>query len=96
MFGFYALWGQFFIAYLLQPYLSPEIFMRVSDIAILLGSPFIVFAWLMLIKFAYEFKRQEISNLFIGIFLFLNVTIIILLVFYLKKNPGIGLLTILK
>jgi DNA-binding CsgD family transcriptional regulator len=96
MFGFYSLWGQFIIAYLVQPYITSEVFVRVTDIAILLGFPFLVFAWLMLIRFAWEFTGKEISSLFIVIFLSSNAIVITGLVFYLRGNPDIGLITLLK
>ncbi len=96
MFGFYSLWGQFIIAYLIQPYISPEVFGRIIDIALLLGSPFLVFAWLMMIRFAREYAAKELSNLFIALFLILNATVITGMVYYMRENPGIGHLTILK
>jgi DNA-binding CsgD family transcriptional regulator len=96
MFGFYSLWGQFIIAYLVQPYITSEVFARVTDISILLGFPFLVFAWLMLLRFAWEYTGREISSIFIVIFLCTNAFVITGLVFYLRKNPDIGLLTLLK
>ena len=96
MFGFYSLWGQFIIAYLVQPYISAEVFVRITDIAILLGFPFLVFAWLMMIRFAWEFSGKEIRNGFIMVFLLSNAILITGLVFYLRGNQGIGLLKLLK
>ena len=96
MFGFYSLWGQFIIAYLIQPYISAEVFVRITDIAILLGFPFLVFAWLMMIRFAWEFSGKVIRNVFIMVFLLSNAILITGLVFYLRGNPGIGLSTLLK
>jgi DNA-binding CsgD family transcriptional regulator len=96
MFGFYSLWGQFIIAYLIQPYISSEVLVRITDIAILLGSPFLVFAWMMLIRFAWEYAGNTISNTFIAIFLSTNAIVITCLAFYLRGNPGIGLLTLFK
>jgi DNA-binding CsgD family transcriptional regulator len=96
MFGFYSLWGQFIIAYLVKPYISNEIFTRITDLSMLLGFPFLVFAWLMLIRFAWEFTGKEMSTVFIFLFLILNSLIISGLIYYLSKNPGIGLLTLLK
>jgi len=96
MFGFYSLWGQFIIAYLVQPYISAEVFVRITDIAILLGFPFLVFAWLMMIRFAWEFSGKVIRNGFIMVFLISNAILITGLVFYLRGNQGIGLLKLLK
>ena len=77
MFGFYSLWGQFIIVYMVKPYLNPELINRISEIAILLGSPFIVFAWLMLIRFSRELAGKNISNLFITLFLSLHAIFIL-------------------
>ncbi len=96
MFGFYSLWGQFIIAYLIQPYINAVVFTRVTDTAILLGFPFIIFAWLMLIRFSWEYTGKEIRPLFIFCFLVLNTLIITALVYFLKANPDIGLQTLLK
>jgi DNA-binding CsgD family transcriptional regulator len=96
MFGFYSLWGQFIIAYLVRPYISPEEFVRIMDIAILLGSPFLVVAWLMLIRFAWEFAGKTMHNIFIAVFLSAHAIVITGLIFYLRENPGIGLSTLLK
>lgn len=96
MFGYYSLWGQFIIAYLAQPYITAEVYARITDINILLGCPFLIFAWLMLIRFAWEYNSKDISNIFIAVFCSVNTIVIISLIFYLKSNPAIGLFTILK
>ena len=96
MFGFYSLWGQFIFATLVQPYIQQEVLSRISDIAILLGIPFLVFAWLMQFRFALEYTGKSISGIFIAAFLLINTTVIIALVLYLNRHQEMGLQTFLK
>jgi hypothetical protein len=46
-FGFYALWGQIAIASLLGSRVETELLVKINNAAVFLGSPFLVFAWLM-------------------------------------------------
>ena len=43
-FGFYGIWGQVVIKNYLSSYISAGLLARLSDIAMLLGLPFLVFA----------------------------------------------------
>jgi hypothetical protein len=47
-FGFYGIWGQAVIKAYLSGYISADLLVRFTDISMLLGLPFLVFAWLML------------------------------------------------
>ncbi len=96
MFGFYSLWGQFIFATLVQPYIQQEVLSRISDIAILLGIPFLIFAWLMQFRFSWEYTGKSISGIFIATFLLLNTAIIIALVLYLNHHQETGLQSFLK
>ena len=49
-FGFYGIWGQVVIKTFLSEVVSTELLARFLDISVLLGLPFLVFAWLMLIR----------------------------------------------
>src|SRR5665647_1642881 len=71
-FGFYGIWGQVVIKAFLSTYISAELLSRFSDISILLGLPFLVFAWLMLIKFSREITGRKTSNWFVLCFLLVN------------------------
>jgi DNA-binding CsgD family transcriptional regulator len=75
-FGFYGLWGQAVIKMFLSLLLSPEMLMRISNIEILLGLPFLVFAWLMLIKFSGSLSGRKSGNWFVFLFLFANFSIL--------------------
>lgn len=76
-FGFYGIWGQLVIKTYLSDYVSPESITRFTDISILMGLPFLVFAWLMLIKFSREISGKESGNWFVLWFLLINFLIII-------------------
>lgn len=95
-FGFYGIWGQVILSFLLKEYLSAEALVKISDIAILLGLPFVVFAWMMLIRFSRLLSGRENRNRFIIGFLGFNFSVIILLGFIITKKPDISTVTLLK
>jgi DNA-binding CsgD family transcriptional regulator len=84
-FGFYGIWGQVVINAFLASYISPELLTRFSEISILLGLPFIVFAWLMLIRFALGITGRKCNNWFDAGFLFLNFSVIIIVGYFVTK-----------
>ena len=96
MFGFYSLWGQFIIGYLLQPFIQPDMLARIYDIAMLMGSPFLVFGWLMLLRFAWEYRNGKFSHWFTGLFLLIHVSVITLLAVFQQHDPHWGLQSLLK
>ena len=69
-FGFYGIWGQLVIKTFLTDYVSPESIGRFTDISLLMGLPFLVFAWMMLIKFALEISGRKSNNWFVFSFKF--------------------------
>lgn len=75
-FGFYGIWGQVIVKIFLADYISPELLLRFTGIAMLLGMPFLVFAWLMLIQFAKSISGRGKSTWFVVWFIVLNVLII--------------------
>jgi DNA-binding CsgD family transcriptional regulator len=85
-FGFYGIWGQAVIKAFLASYISPELLERFSDIAILLGLPFIVFAWMMLIRLAVEISGRKNNNWFVTAFLFLNFSFIVIVGYLVAKT----------
>lgn len=84
-FGFYGIWGQQVIKVFLAAYLSPDLIIKFSEIALLLGLPFLVFAWLMLIQFAFGLSGRKHSNWFVFVFLLLNFTIILAIGYLVRK-----------
>lgn len=87
-FGFYGIWGQVAIRAFLSEYISSELLNRFSDIAMLMGLPFLVFAWLMLIQFSIDISGRKRASWFTPVFLFLNFSIL-LIVGFLITSAGI-------
>jgi DNA-binding CsgD family transcriptional regulator len=71
-FGFYGIWGQAVIRTFLSGLVSAELLERFLDISVLLGMPFLVFAWLMLLRFSREVSGRKRNNWFVLWFLLLN------------------------
>lgn len=76
-FGFYGIWGQLIIKTFLSDYVSPDSVMRFTVVSVFLGLPFLVFAWLMLLKFSHEISGRECSNWFVLWFLLINFLMIL-------------------
>ena len=53
-FGFYGIWGQFIIFTVAGNRLTPDMLSTVSAISLLLGLPFLVIGWMMLLRFGAE------------------------------------------
>jgi DNA-binding CsgD family transcriptional regulator len=86
-FGFYGIWGQLVIKSFLSDLVTAESVARFSNISLLLGLPFLVFAWLMLIKFSLEITGRRVSNWFVYGFLFMNFLIIIVVGYLMSGRP---------
>ncbi len=95
-FGFYGIWGQAVIKAFLSSYISPEILIRFSDIALLLGLPFLVFAWLMLIQFSLGISGRKNSNWLVLWFLLLNFSLIILVGYFTAKTSEMKSVLLIK
>jgi DNA-binding CsgD family transcriptional regulator len=95
-FGFYGIWGQVVIKAFLSTYISEELLTRFSDISILLGLPFLVFAWLMLIRFSSGISGRKSDNWFIFWFLLLNFSVIIIVGYIITKTTVLKPLPLIK
>jgi DNA-binding CsgD family transcriptional regulator len=82
-FGFYGIWGQVAIRAFLSGYISAELMGRFSDIAMLMGLPFLVFAWLMIMKFSLDISGRKPGRWFPSVFLILNFSILLVVGFIL-------------
>jgi DNA-binding CsgD family transcriptional regulator len=88
-FGFYGIWGQVVIKSFLSPYISSELLTRFSDISMLLGLPFLVFAWLMLLQFSAGISGRKNNKCYIVWFLLLNFSVIIIVGYIIAKTSAV-------
>ena len=95
-FGFYGVWGQFIIAAVSVDKLTPELISSVSVISLLLGLPFLVFGWLMLLRFAVEVAGGAFKGIITAVFLALNFGVIILMGVTAGDNAFIETLPMIK
>ncbi len=75
-FGFYGIWGQVLIKAFLSSYIDQDLITKFSNISLLLGLPFLVFAWLMLMRFSGEVSGRKYNNRYLIWFLLVNFAII--------------------
>lgn len=85
-FGFYGIWGQVLIKSFLLPVISADVLSRFSDISILLGLPFLVFAWFMLIRFSLNLTGRKSKKWFAFWFLFLNFSVLAALGYLITRD----------
>jgi DNA-binding CsgD family transcriptional regulator len=95
-FGFYGIWGQVVIRAFLTPYIAEELLTRFTDISMLLGLPFLVFAWMMLIQFSFGISGRKNRNWFVLMFLLLNFSIIIVVGYFIAKTNELRPVTLIK
>lgn len=81
-FGFYGIWGQVIINAFLAKYISTELLSKFSEISMLLGLPFLVFAWLMLVNFFLGLSGRKNKTWFSICFLFLNCSAIVIIGYF--------------
>ncbi len=62
-FGFYAIWGQVILAVFLAPFLEGDLLVKANNLLLLLGSPFAVLTWFMLVKLSGELVGKRTSIL---------------------------------
>lgn len=89
-FGFYGIWGQAVIQAFLTPHLPAGLHTRFSDISLLMGLPFLVFAWLMLIQFSSSVAGRQKIRFFVPGFLILNFSLLFLLGYYIARKNSAG------
>jgi DNA-binding CsgD family transcriptional regulator len=87
-FGLYGIWGQVVLKTYLSPYIQGETLARFTDFSMLLGLPFLVFAWLMLIRVACYISGRACSIWFILIFLVANFSILVTVGYFISENES--------
>jgi len=95
-FGFYGIWGQVLIRSFLPAYLSADVLTRFYDISLLLGLPFVIFAWMMLLQFSSKISGNLRNNWFVFGFLLINILVIIMLGYLTGKSAPVGPLYLVK
>jgi DNA-binding CsgD family transcriptional regulator len=92
-FGFYGIWGQVIIKAFLSPYIDPDLIIRFTDISLFMGLPFLVFAWLMLMRLSGEISGRKYNNKHLFWFLLVNFGVIFALGYIIAQekllNPEI-------
>jgi DNA-binding CsgD family transcriptional regulator len=95
-FGFYTVWGQIIIVTLLKPVIEPEHLMKITDLTIFMGSPFLLFAWLMFVKMTREISGRKTGRYFIALFISLNFLLVPGIGYFLTILTGIEVMTLVK
>lgn len=95
-FGFYGIWGQVVIKNFLSSYISADLLVRFSDIAMLLGLPFLVFAWLMLIQFSLGLSGRMSSKWFVFLFLFINFSLLVIVGYFIAKTTALKPVSLIR
>ncbi len=96
MFGFYAIWGQVIIISYLSNLIEPKTLDKINEISVLLGSPFIVFGWLMFLRFVIEFTGKRNLRFFNAIFLGGNILFLVIIGVWNSKAELVKNIDILK
>ena len=95
-FGFYGIWGQVVIKAFLSAYMSADLLQRFCDISMLMGLPFLVFAWLMLIQFSIGISGRKIGKWLVPWFLIMNFLLIIILGYFIAKTTMLKPISMIK
>lgn len=95
-FGFYGIWGQVITRAFLGSLVNSDLITRISEFSALLGLPFVVFAWMMLIRFSLEVGGKKPPKWFIIPFLAINFLLLIILGYYISTSKQENTGTVLK
>jgi len=95
-FGFYAIWGQVIISTFISPYVTIALLHRIMDLSLLLGSPFLVLAWFMLLRLSIELAGRTLSNAFILWFLLANMMLVVGVGYALTLFPNASMVAVIK
>lgn len=80
----------------LSAYLSAELLSRISDFAMLMGLPFLVFAWMMLIQFSSGISGRKNSSWHVLWFLLINFSVIIIVGYFIAKAGSVKPVSLIK
>jgi DNA-binding CsgD family transcriptional regulator len=95
-FGFYGIWGEALIKAFLSAYISTELLQRFTEIAKLMGLPFLIFAWLMQIQFSTDISGRKRNKWFVITFLVVNFSLLIFVGYFIAKTASLKPASIIK
>ena len=95
-FGFYAIWGQFFVNSFLSPYFTPELLHRITDLLVLFGMPFLAVNTIMLVRFSRGTTGLEMNRAFLMGLIFLHLILIFSIGYVFVKFEHISTFTVVK
>ena len=95
-FGFYGIWGEVAIRTFLSTLISQDLLSRFADISILLGIPFLIFAWLMLVRVADLLSGRKNGKWFTLLFLLINFSLLLLLGYIVVKHKTLNTFNFLR
>ncbi|HSL86474.1 MAG TPA: LuxR C-terminal-related transcriptional regulator [Bacteroidales bacterium] len=95
-FGFYGIWGQVLIRSFLAPYISEGLPEKITAFSVVMGLPFLVFAWLMLVQFSVLITGRKKSNWFILTFLVFNFAVIFVVGYIVTRSGKTDTLSLVR
>jgi len=95
-FGFYSIWGPIVITYYISSFVTEPLLVKISDITELLGSPFMIFQFLMLIRLSKEIAGKKVTGLFLAGYILLNFIVLVGIAMLLKGYHDLKVTVILK
>jgi DNA-binding CsgD family transcriptional regulator len=90
-FGFYGIWGQVFIDKFLAEYLAANIMERIVTYQALVGMPFMILGWYMMLRFAFNLQHRQVGKLATISFLFLYLSGFVVIVYLTFNDINIPL-----
>ena len=95
-FGFYAIWGQIIVSSYLSAFVGTELLVRIRNIMMLLGSPFLILQFLMLLRLSREINGKRLTALFITGYMIVNLLLLGIVVLVLFKYKDLKAFPIIK
>jgi DNA-binding CsgD family transcriptional regulator len=95
-FGFYGIWGQVVLRAFLSSYIKPDYLERFSDLLMLMGMPFLVVAWLMLLQLCLDISGKNRPKGFAASYLLVNLSLLLLLGIFIMNRGGTRPISVFK
>jgi DNA-binding CsgD family transcriptional regulator len=95
-FGFYAIWGQLILFSVLSSRMTGELMGKTTTMLTLLGAPFMMITWLMLLKFTRELSGRKTGYLFVLAVLLLTAMLVLGMAYWVPKLLAADAYTTMK